>query len=253
MNFEEEPKSNKTEDDVEEESKEESNEEFDKIKDDILKAVFEAKSVEDLLAVGEKIKLLNEIGSSENEKLESPEEIQRLKERIEELEEKVYYDELTGLLNRRGFQKEIESRFIDALNRVPEDEKRSKAVEPVNIIFADLNGFKPINDRYGHAAGDRILATISENLNKELRESDVIARIGGDEFLIAFTGNKKIHEVVKYKVKKIIEETKVSFENEELSVGVSVGGAVNDLKEDISQTIEKADTAMYQQKDESGR
>lgn len=245
MNFENSPKPNINE--------HESSENFNEVKNDILKKVSEANSIEDLLTVGEKIQELSENFSSEDSNLENPEEIKRLQERIEQLEKKVYYDEMTGLLNRRGFQKEIESRFIDALNQVPENEQRSKPVEPVNIIFADLNDFKPINDKYGHAVGDKILNAVSENLLKELRESDVVARIGGDEFLIAFTGNKKIHEVVKYKVKKIIENTKIFFENEELSVGVSIGGAVNDLKEDISQTIEKADLAMYEQKKEGGR
>ncbi len=245
MSFEKEPKPNSEE--------KECNENFIDIKDNILKKISDANSVEDLITVSEEIQKLGENFDSEGNDLENPEEIERLQKKIEELEKKVYYDEMTGLLNRRGFQKEIESRFIDALNQVPENEQRSKPVEPINIIFADLNDFKPINDKYGHAVGDKILTAVSENLVKGLRESDVVARIGGDEFLIAFTGNTKVHEVVKYKIKKIIENTKVFFENEELSVGVSVGGAVNDLNEEISQTIENADMAMYQQKKESGR
>jgi diguanylate cyclase (GGDEF)-like protein len=231
----------------------ESDQDFIDIKDSILKKISNANSVEDLKTVAEEIRKLDESSDSQESNLENPQEIERLQKKIEELEKKVYYDEMTGLLNRRGFQKEIESRFIDALNQVPENEQRSKPVEPINIIFADLNDFKPINDRYGHAVGDKILTAVSENLIKGLRESDVVARIGGDEFLIAFTGNKKVHEVVKYKIKKIIENTKVFFENEELSVGVSVGGAVNDLNKDISQTIKSADLAMYEQKKEGGR
>ena len=86
-------------------------------------------------------------------------------------------DELTMLSNRRGF----EALATHALNLCRRLER------PATLLFFDLDGFKSINDTYGHAEGDRALASFAELLRHELRESDVIGRLGGDEFVVLMT------------------------------------------------------------------
>lgn len=186
--------------------------------------------------------------------VETPEEkderIRQLEERIAELEKEAHYDGLTNLLNRRGFQKEVESRFIDELEQRAEYEQRERPPEPVNVIAIDLNGFKPINDKHGHEAGDRMLAAVAERLTSELRSSDVIARVGGDEFVVAFAGDEKVRETLRHKVKEVIESTSISVGGKELSVGTSVGAASHEPGEEIGDTVARADDAMYEQKNE---
>ncbi|NKB36649.1 MAG: diguanylate cyclase [Gammaproteobacteria bacterium] len=83
-------------------------------------------------------------------------------------------DELTGILNRRGFM-QIARHSLDLC-------KREKT--PASLIFIDIDNFKPVNDEFGHAEGDRILKVFAEELNGQCRKSDTLARLGGDEFVV---------------------------------------------------------------------
>ena len=99
-------------------------------------------------------------------------EVARLKARLNEAEELADQDPLTPVLNRRAFQRE--------LRRVLTFAQRYGG--PASLIFFDLDGFKAVNDRFGHAAGDLALKAVAERLRAQVRESDVVGRIGGDEF-----------------------------------------------------------------------
>ena len=99
-------------------------------------------------------------------------EVGRLKARLNEAEDLADEDPLTPLLNRRAFLRE--------LRRVLTFAQRYGG--PASLIYFDLDGFKAVNDRFGHAAGDAALKGVAERLRAQVRESDIVGRIGGDEF-----------------------------------------------------------------------
>jgi diguanylate cyclase (GGDEF)-like protein len=99
-------------------------------------------------------------------------------EHIRQLESLAMTDELTGLLNRRG--------FVMSLHRELALARRDNAAEGV-LIMVDLDGFKTINDMWGHSVGDDYLQAVAHTLLNCVRSSDVVARLGGDEFVILFT------------------------------------------------------------------
>ena len=104
--------------------------------------------------------------------------INRLEERIRQLENMAMSDELTGLLNRRGFSL--------ALQRELSMARRDSTASGV-LIMVDLDGFKSINDLWGHSVGDDYLQSVAHALLGNVRNTDIVARLGGDEFVILFT------------------------------------------------------------------
>ena len=94
--------------------------------------------------------------------------------RISELEARVDIDPLTDMLNRRGFERELK-RSLAYVKRYGTS---------AALVYVDLDGFKPVNDRHGHAAGDAVLKAIAAALVRNVRASDVVARVGGDEFAV---------------------------------------------------------------------
>jgi diguanylate cyclase (GGDEF)-like protein len=99
-------------------------------------------------------------------------EVGRLKARLTEAEGLADKDALTPLLNRRAFVREL-TRVIAFIDRYG---------GPASLIYFDLDGFKAVNDRFGHAAGDMALTTVADRLTANVRESDIVGRLGGDEF-----------------------------------------------------------------------
>jgi diguanylate cyclase len=91
-----------------------------------------------------------------------------------QLQHMAFYDQLTGLANRAHFYRTAEALFTPG----------PAAELPIAVLFIDLDHFKPVNDRLGHAAGDELLSLVAERLRTNVRESDVIARLGGDEFAV---------------------------------------------------------------------
>ena len=104
-------------------------------------------------------------------------EIERLKARLEQAERLADHDALTPLLNRRGFMRE--------LNRTLASCRRYQT--GAALIYLDLDGFKGVNDRLGHAAGDAALIAVAGVLESHIRETDAAARLGGDEFAVVLT------------------------------------------------------------------
>src|SRR6201996_6181713 len=102
------------------------------------------------------------------------EELQAMGQRLAEAERLADHDVLTPLLNRRAFVREVQRAI--ALTR--------RHGTPASVIYFDLDDFKGVNDRYGHAAGDAVLIAVAERLLAHVREADVIGRIGGDEFAV---------------------------------------------------------------------
>jgi diguanylate cyclase (GGDEF)-like protein len=116
------------------------------------------------------------------------------------------------------------------------------------LLYLDLDGFKPVNDRHGHAAGDAVLKEIARRLSALLRKSDTVARIGGDEFAVILDNPGDSAERVAEKCREAIG-LPLRFEGQDISVGVSIGLALFPIdgltEEDLLKT---ADGAMYRVK-----
>ena len=166
-------------------------------------------------------------------------EIARQKSRINKLESLSVTDETTGLLNRRGFQREI-ARALSGARR-----RNKKGV----LVVCDLDGFKAINDTYGHAAGDEVLMQISELLNEHVRKTDAIARLGGDEFAILMVdaSTEKAAERA-MQLSQIINSYVVNFQGQSIPVNASFGLTTIDPSVSASDLYKAADMAMYDHK-----
>jgi diguanylate cyclase (GGDEF)-like protein len=157
---------------------------------------------------------------------------------------KANYDELTTLPNR--------NLFYDRLEQAIAQSERSEA--QVALLFIDLDGFKEVNDRYGHDAGDELLRIAAERLVRNVRDSDTVARMGGDEFTIVLPQVTEVSEV-KVVAAKTLEQMSQPFMlgNREVRVSGSVGIALYPRDGGNGITLIKhADVAMYRAK-ESGR
>ena len=150
------------------------------------------------------------------------------------------HDILTGLPNKSFLQKE----FVYALAVA----KRQKT--QLGLLFIDLNDFKPINDNYGHNLGDHLLQTIATRMQACIRETDIVSRIGGDEFvvLVGNTESDKDCAILKDKLKNIIKQT-VVVEGISLQVSASIGVAnYPEQGSSLEQLLSVADKAMYEDK-----
>jgi diguanylate cyclase len=154
-------------------------------------------------------------------------------ELLEQLNHMALTDELTGLPNRRS--------WYDHLERARARARRSK--EPLSLVVLDLNGFKEVNDWQGHAAGDRLLRTVSACWSAVLRESDILGRIGGDEFAVI------LEQADKPMATQIAERLGASLHNR--GVTVATGIATWDGSEDVESLLHRADAAMYARKNGS--
>jgi diguanylate cyclase (GGDEF)-like protein len=124
---------------------------------------------------------------------------------------------------------------------------------PLSVIMFDLDHFKTVNDTYGHPAGDLVLKTIGEISKGCLRGSDVLARIGGEEFIAILPGVKlEMAEFIAGRLKDKLETFQQCHEQNKFFVTASFGVAQNKSKDDFEQLIHRADKALYQAKD-SGR
>jgi len=161
------------------------------------------------------------------------------KELEEKLKQKAFYDGLTELSNKEYFLHESATILKLA--------KRKEHV--IGIFFIDLDGFKKVNDTYGHEMGDYVLHTVAQRLNRTLRESDLISRFGGDEFVLLAAA--KAEDDLKHIAMKILEDVcrPMLFKQHEVTVGCSIGIAhFPKHSECIEDLVRKADKAMYKAK-----
>ncbi|MBC3376335.1 sensor domain-containing diguanylate cyclase [Pseudomonas sp. SWRI92] len=149
-------------------------------------------------------------------------------------------DEMTLLSNRRGF-KTLAQHALGVCNRLS---------RPATLLFFDLNDFKPINDRFGHAEGDSALKTFADVLRIAFRESDVIGRLGGDEFVALLTGASHVETAaIMARLGEILEERNATLQRG-YDIRFSVGQIEYDPKRhaSIDSLLADADAAMYAQK-----
>ena len=168
-------------------------------------------------------------------------DISAMKQTQEQLYEMAHYDSLTGLPNRRY--------FLDRLRESLEQARRAR--EGVALMFVDLDGFKLVNDNLGHGAGDQLLREVAERIRVCVRESDMVARMGGDEFtvILPHVHNSDSPVVVARKMLQKIYEP-VKLEQKEFFISSSIGIAVfPDDAQDVEGLLQSADTALYKAKD----
>jgi diguanylate cyclase (GGDEF)-like protein len=151
-----------------------------------------------------------------------------------------YHDVLTDLPNRRLFH--------DLLEQILKQGQREQV--KVGVLFLDIDNFKTVNDRYGHLAGDQLLQAISVNLKECLRDSDILCRWGGDEFIIGLPTSKDTQGM-----KRVAEKIRLSLldsilsHKKALGVSVSIGAALSpDHGTEPDLLIRNADMAMYMAK-----
>ena len=164
-----------------------------------------------------------------------------LRARIAELEARVDVDPLTETLNRRGFERELKRSLAYV--------KRYGA--SAALIYIDLDGFKPVNDRHGHAAGDAVLKAVAAALVRHVRASDVVARIGGDEFVVLLWNVSGPAVAAKAAaLEAAVYATPVRWGSSTLVVGASAGVALLGPLDAAADALARADAAMYARKGE---
>ncbi len=166
-------------------------------------------------------------------------ELERSRAQIVDLEAKVDIDPLTELLNRRGFERELK-RSVAYVKRYGAS---------AALIFLDLDGFKPVNDRHGHAAGDAMLKAIAAAIVAEVRASDIVARIGGDEFVVLLWNVNSAAAVAKAAaLERVVYTTPVQWGASTLVVCASAGVAMAGPLDPPGELLGRADAAMYARK-----
>jgi diguanylate cyclase (GGDEF)-like protein len=142
-------------------------------------------------------------------------------------------DVLTGLWNRRALNEKL---------RAAAEEAR-----PLSLLVADVNSFKPINDRYGHTWGDIVLQLVGEKLTEAARDVDFVARVGGDEFAVVL--HEKAPEAAAQRISAAFDDVRIVVDGDPVSVQAAFGLAIADSREsDPEVVLQRADLAMYSAK-----
>ncbi len=165
-------------------------------------------------------------------------EQQKISEQKETLLIKIERDELTGVFNR-GY-------IMNALEKMCEDEEPQDAF---NVLFVDINALKYTNDTYGHKAGDRLITKIAHAILNTVREHDLVARIGGDEFLVVLSESRG--EECEVVVDRIMQYIEHQNETEEFLVSASIGSVYVDeqaRKQGVNYILSAADEDMRKNK-----
>ncbi len=176
-------------------------------------------------------------------------EVERLKQelvysqqKVEELEFIADEDPLVQILNRRAFYRELKRALAYA----------SRYGMTASFLYLDLNYFKQVNDEHGHSAGDEVLRFVGKVLADNVRSSDVVGRLGGDEFGVILV--QADETVARMKMKNLITNISaepVVFEGKEIFVSASIGIAEFAAGDDVANLVDRADKAMYAHKNNS--
>jgi diguanylate cyclase (GGDEF)-like protein len=165
--------------------------------------------------------------------------VMRLVRRLEHLS---HHDALTGLLNRRAIEYLLDR----------EDQRLQRFGDPYSVILADIDHFKRINDRLGHAAGDAVLCAVARTLQGKAREVDRVARYGGEEFCILLPHT--LHEGAQQaaeRLREAVQTINVPWNDEVITVTISAGLAcANAPGEPLRSLLSRSDEALYQAKAE---
>jgi len=167
-------------------------------------------------------------------------ELAALKEREAHMQRLADRDSLTGLYNRRRLQELLETAIAEA----------ARQWQRVGLLFIDLNGFKGINDQYGHAAGDKVLATAAKRIAARVRTGDIVGRYGGDEFVVILPGVPDAAAVTRV-AETIRERMELPYRVEgiERQLSASIGESLYPYDgKSAGSLLIRADQAMYRLK-----
>jgi diguanylate cyclase (GGDEF)-like protein len=167
---------------------------------------------------------------------------EHVRESVEQTAQVALVDTLSGLPNRRSFMIALDKNLL--------------ALDPdgagIAVMFLDLDRFKEVNDRFGHAAGDRLICAFADRIRARLRGSDVLARFGGDEFAIIQTNVKGVQDAEAL-AKRVLEATSQGFQLDEAMahVGVSIGiSLAHGPRHSVDDLMRQSDIALYRAKND---
>ncbi|HWA04333.1 MAG TPA: GGDEF domain-containing protein [Rhizomicrobium sp.] len=166
-------------------------------------------------------------------------ELQQTRSRLEEVEKTADQDHLLPLLNRRAFVREL-TRYISFADRYG---------TPASLVYFDLDGFKLVNDTHGHAGGDAVLAHFAQTLQQNVRDSDVVGRLGGDEFgvLLSHANQEQAHRKAD-QLANSLNASPTNFAGRAIPVSFSYGAFELKAGESADSAMARADEAMYAHK-----
>ncbi len=214
-------------------------EEADKIKSEQKKVLEEVNRKKQIIAKLEsdtkkKSEILQFMNKRKNEFL--VEVSNELMESEKKLEQLATTDHLTKLPNRRS--------MVEKLNYQQKRYERNK--KPFSVVIADIDDFKEVNDNFGHECGDHVLKSISDTFRSMIRQQDICARWGGEEFLFLFPETDEDGaEVISNKIRKKIEKTIIIYNQKEIDITVSFGIAQYSYPKSINNCIANADSSLY--------
>jgi diguanylate cyclase len=207
-----------------------------------------AKSVKDFEAISDilvkEISTMIDSNKGMKEKINSANEIiYEQNKNLSKLVTETMTDHLTEILNKRGFEKRLDEEYI-----------RYKRYEgKLAVITLDLDKFKEINDTYGHLFGDKVLRSFSQLLVKYIRETDIIGRIGGEEFSILLPETDLAGAMkTAFKINELLSTSILNIDNNKIKLTVSSGVAMLKNGESKTDFLDRADQALYYSK-KSGR
>ena len=169
------------------------------------------------------------------------------KQQRAQLERFAFIDSLTGLYNRR--QLELKAEEVFALAVGSPEESSSDGALPIALLYVDLNRFKPINDTYGHDVGDAVLQHFAQCLRNSVRQEDIVARIGGDEFVaLLYKANRSVALEVRSRLINLLNQS-VSLAGHSFILSASIGIAYYPEEGNTLQDLlRQADANMYREK-----
>ncbi|MEG1456534.1 MAG: GGDEF domain-containing protein [Comamonas sp.] len=148
-------------------------------------------------------------------------------------------DPLTNLLNRRAFQEAAELRLADP------------HMAPISVLIGDIDHFKRINDTWGHAHGDHVLQTVARALTQQVRDDDLVARFGGEEFVLLLRTDLASAEGIAQRIRMQLSEDKQLLpDGERMTISFGIAPIANPTE--LSATLSRADGLLYQAK-QAGR
>ena len=190
--------------------------------------------------------LIRRLGTAERQLVDAAERASMasadIEKQMETLRRLAASDPMTGLLNRRG--------FLEAVHR---DHVAPPAQRLSGVLIIDIDHFKRVNDRYGHAVGDAVIRSVAETVRATARQRDITARFGGEEFVILTQDASPAALMALAERIRISVQHSRSIDGKQISVSVSIGGAIaGAVDDDVQDTIDRADIALYAAK-EAGR
>jgi diguanylate cyclase (GGDEF)-like protein len=166
-------------------------------------------------------------------------ELSQARAKVDELEKVADRDHLLPILNRRAFVREL-TRYISFAVRYG---------TPASLLYFDLDGFKQVNDGHGHAAGDAVLEHFAEVLSTNVRDTDVVGRLGGDEFGVVLShANQAQAQAKAQSLADVLHEAPVSWQSKKIPVAFSFGAFELSSSDSADLAIARADEAMYAHK-----